>query len=270
VQSSPSDFDLLFVVPASAGQLTEQQFDLMQSPPASVADSEQVFDLLYVAVNPPSPDVAPVEPTGCKCGCNKLECQCGQSNAGKPCKPSLKLVYVGAEWCLPCRGAKKFTIPKLTEAGITVETLDYDHDDKFPGEVKSLPTWFIVSGDVVQESFTGHVHENVILEKYHDVEKRVARPEPSKGTGPILHSELRRDASATASATSLESRIQELAHSAMRPPPVFGKPGDSPKKSPPLNGNGITLSGDASATKSPAKSGLNQTSASTPSPGGRS
>jgi len=79
-----------------------------------------------------------------------------------------RIVYVGATWCGPCAGAKKFTIPALTQLGVTVEELDYDRDAaKFPGEVKDVPTWFVIdAGGKVIDIVVGHRHQFTILAKY--------------------------------------------------------------------------------------------------------
>lgn len=72
------------------------------------------------------------------------------------------IVYVGATWCGPCLGAKKFTIPALTKAGVKVTELDCDKD-KLPAEVTDVPTYFVIVNNKVVDTIIGHVHQDVIL-----------------------------------------------------------------------------------------------------------
>jgi len=64
---------------------------------------------------------------------------------------------------------------------------------------------------------------------------------------PSRQASTRKTSSTSKPTTSLESRIKQLAIAQMQPRPAFGKPGDSPKKSRPLNASGNTLSGNAFA-----------------------
>lgn len=82
---------------------------------------------------------------------------CSLATADEP-----HIVYVGATWCGPCHGAKKFTIPELKKAGLKVIELDYD-EDKPPADVTVLPTYFVLVGDRVVETIPNHVHHDVIL-----------------------------------------------------------------------------------------------------------
>ena len=83
-------------------------------------------------------------------------------------EPHAKIVYVGATWCGPCAGAKKFTIPALEHLGVEVQQLDFDHDsDKLPGDVNDVPTWFVVAADGrLLDTVVGHVHQYTILKKF--------------------------------------------------------------------------------------------------------
>jgi thiol-disulfide isomerase/thioredoxin len=85
------------------------------------------------------------------------------------------IVYVGAEWCGPCRGAKKFTIPELTKAGLKVVELDYDKD-KLPADVTHLPTYFIMSGNKVVDTIVDHVHQSVIIDRWKKHKPLVVTP----------------------------------------------------------------------------------------------
>ena len=86
---------------------------------------------------------------------------------GHGAEPAAKIVYVGAKWCGPCAGAKKFTIPELKKAGANVDELDFDRDgDKLPASVTDLPTWFVIGADgQILDTIVGHVHQDVILKR---------------------------------------------------------------------------------------------------------
>jgi len=85
------------------------------------------------------------------------------------------VVYVGATWCGPCRGAKKFTIPELTKAGLKVVELDCDKD-KLPAEVTDVPTYFVMIGNKVVDTIVGHQHQDVILTAYRKHRPLVVTP----------------------------------------------------------------------------------------------
>ncbi len=105
------------------------------------------------------------------------------SSATKP-----RVVYVGATWCQPCAGAKKFTIPAIAALGVNVEQLDYDRDaDKCPGEVTDVPTWFVIGADGrVLDVIVGHVHQHTILKKFpgfdgrHIIDRGAAASSPAR------------------------------------------------------------------------------------------
>lgn len=88
------------------------------------------------------------------------------------------IVYVGATWCGPCRGAKQFTIPELTKAGVKVIELDYDKD-KLPADVTDVPTYFVMLGEAVKETIVGHVHQDVIMRRMAALGRHSATQPPS-------------------------------------------------------------------------------------------
>lgn len=60
--------------------------------------------------------------------------------AVKGCRPLL--VYVGAEWCGPCRTMKARTLPKLKLKGVVFAVVDYDRQPKLSKllGVRAFPT----------------------------------------------------------------------------------------------------------------------------------
>lgn len=95
-----------------------------------------------------------------------------------------KVVFVGARWCLPCQGAKTFTLPSLRKSGVIVEELDFDKDfARLPAEVLDLPTYFLIRDGLIVETVVGHVHQADILKRL-QASRRASAPGPPAAKSP--------------------------------------------------------------------------------------
>lgn len=91
----------------------------------------------------------------CPCGAN---CKCSGMAPEGSRKPVVKILYVGAEWCMPCTQVSNFTFPKLIKSGWEIkgpnkgghiEKFDFslDADKLHDYKVESLPTWIKLEDD---------------------------------------------------------------------------------------------------------------------------
>ena len=232
---------------------------------ASATDAAD-FDLLFVHTE-----------TTCTCGCGRVGCTCGLGTAQcqssvvsgqrqRTNKPILRMR--SASWCRTCSTVIA-DVAKAKDCPFELRVIDDENS------TESLPrfTWE-ANGRWWSPTQPGYRGLPDLIAHWRSTQPvalslrdRPAARSPTPAQ-PIDYANS--DAallSRSDRATPLEHRIQDIAAAAIRPPPAFGKPGDSPKKSPPLKNVGDTPSGGASLTKSANKSGTN-TPPSTPSPGG--
>lgn len=96
-------------------------------------------------------------------------------------KEDLKVVYVGAKWCVPCRLMKP-VLKEVRREGIKVVEFDYDNPEHNPyvtGDLKvvAVPTTFILYKGKVLHKWEGYVQAEKVKAKYRELREQYP-PEP--------------------------------------------------------------------------------------------
>lgn len=70
---------------------------------------------------------------------------------------NLKVVQLGAEWCVPCKRMKPIAKAVAQKQGVEYEYIDIDSDPEIAQKhsVLSLPTFLLFDGDKVVNNATG-------------------------------------------------------------------------------------------------------------------